>query len=212
MSFFRACSVNCECSLHWTTSEQALSYLVNRPDTPAKASTAVRTPNASSTFRGTMSRLRSGSFRGTPTSSPGISVYSHQTASASEPRLTRSANRHTIGSVKRAGTPAVEFLDTTEFGSPRSKRTYGSDYESELILTDDGGDNDGAGGDGFDDLENVRACCDGKHSLHELSLSVRKRHLRYHVRRPPTGSHMDEPPPKLPLLKPVTSRASSRRS
>jgi hypothetical protein len=118
-------------------------------------------------------------------------------SSASEPRLTpRSQSRHAHFPYKRSGTPAAEFLEATaEFGSPRSPRIssptkIGGAWDESLQIVDpsdveygegdlaDDDDNDSMGG--FDGVENVRACCNGAHSLNELSQSARKRHMQHH--------------------------------
>jgi hypothetical protein len=164
-------------------------------------------PGASSKLREGVGRGPSSPHFSTPHEKQGAGqMYTH--SSASEPRLTpRVPNRHSHFPYKRPGTPAAEFLEATaDYGSPRSPRKavissptkFGSDWDESMQIIDpseidyDDGDLDDEEGEasvGFDGVENVRACCDGAHSLTELSMSARKRHLHNHRRhRDRTGS------------------------
>jgi hypothetical protein len=95
--------------------------------------------------------------------------------SQSDSRLTPKPSRGKLSmatymsTYKRPGTAAEEFERRTTFGSPRSLRTFsdfiGGDESIEMvdrseIPADLGDDEDD---DAWEGLENVRACCDGKH-------------------------------------------------
>lgn len=143
-------------------------------------------------IRGTLNRLRSGSLR-SPVSSPDRASFTAR--SHLEPGSIPRKGKKAASSVKRAGTPAAEYLEaTSEFGSPTSRRFYeNSDMtRSASILSVENmpteeGDGDDENGT-YEGLENLRACCDGRHSLHELTASAKKRHLKYHVARDPHRS------------------------
>jgi hypothetical protein len=90
------------------------------------------------------------------------------------PRGRRSASQLSVGGSvgKRSGTPAMEYLRWTERDagspySPTAERSFehiagGMDDEEDLDfeLNDDPEEDAGFGG-----LENVRACCNGKHTV-----------------------------------------------
>jgi hypothetical protein len=76
-----------------------------------------------------------------------------------------SFNRGSVG--KRSGTPAAEYLRWTEHDSPYSpgksfEHVAGGDEDDDLDFElNDDSRSDG----GFEGLENVRACCDGRHTV-----------------------------------------------
>lgn len=73
---------------------------------------------------------------------------------------------------KRSGTAADEYERQNAFGSPRSVRTYsgliGANESIEVVdrseIPVDFDDDE----DGYEGLENVRACCGGKHDVGSL--------------------------------------------
>ena len=95
------------------------------------------------------------------------------------------------GSVgKRTGTPAAEYLRWTEApGSPisggmhglelgpGSRSAEGEDEELDFEINETLSDQEG-----FEGLENVRACCDGKHDVGHLS--SRHHHHHHHHQHP----------------------------
>lgn len=94
------------------------------------------------------------------------------------------------GSVKRSGTAASDYEKQSIYGSPRSIRTFASsiggnnnhDTSLEIIERKEipgeyYDENDDEEGEGYEDLENVRACCSGKHDVGSLS---RKNHNHNH--------------------------------
>lgn len=101
-------------------------------------------------------------------------IYTFGTASASDSRLTPKAlprwvphGRNTVNgaTASRPGTAAAEYHRHSGAASLRSVSTYGEFGEGSLEVVDR--DEIPAGLDGdedeFEGLENVRACCNGKH-------------------------------------------------
>ncbi|KAM0749543.1 hypothetical protein T439DRAFT_357881 [Meredithblackwellia eburnea MCA 4105] len=181
---------------------QAINYLLSRPGT----SNATRTPATP----GSMSFPRSGvDSDGEWDVSPNTSattkgLYTH--ASQSDSRLTpkggqepRRKKLSTPSTYKRADTLAADFERSTMFGSPRSLRTFsdflGGDESVEYvdrseIPSDLGHDDD----DGFEGLENVRACCSGKHDVGSLARRHHHHHHHHHHgSEASTGSLQDSP-------------------
>ncbi|KAF8137557.1 coiled-coil protein [Boletus edulis] len=97
---------------------------------------------------------------------------SHNGGFNTTPRGTRSRSQLSVGGSlgKRAGTPAAEFL---RWAAPESP--YSPTRSFEQVMSENAGnaDNDeelefelhGGSDDGFEGLENVRACCDGRHTV-----------------------------------------------
>lgn len=102
----------------------------------------------------------------------------YKLASASDSRLTPRARGDPSSSstFKRSGTAAEEYERRSMFGTPRSLRTLG-DYISteesiEIVSRSEiGGDFEAEddGPSGWEGLENVRACCEGRHDVGSLS-------------------------------------------
>ncbi|KAF8492517.1 hypothetical protein JB92DRAFT_3002848 [Gautieria morchelliformis] len=134
------------------------------------------------------------------------------------PRAQRSQSRlSTNGSIgKRSGTPAAEYL---RLGGPDSHHTSPgkSDYEYVPGRNDDDDldfeiHDSIANGEGYEGLENVRACCDGRHDLGTLS---RKPHHHHHHRHPPHPAGLSQNQsvePNEPASRPVSPSAWSFRS
>lgn len=124
----------------------------------------------------------------------------------STPRAQRSHSRlsaypASIG--KRAGTPAAEYLRW--HGEPGSPSSAYHPMTDNAAIDDDVDfhihEHDPEK-DGYDGLENVRACCDGAHDVGTLS---GRRHHHHH--------HHDHPVPPLPPFarsQPGTTRSNSR--
>jgi hypothetical protein len=103
--------------------------------------------------------------------------------------------RGSIG--KRSGTPAVEYLrwNSTTADSPYTPSksfeqvTVDDDDDLDFELHQDTLSDDG----GFEGLENVRACCDGKHT-------VGGHHHHHHHHHPIPGDHLEVamPPEQRP--------------
>lgn len=119
----------------------------------------------------------------------------YQQESRSEAALTNTKKPRKMSNAtslyKRSGTPAAEYEDfIAEYGSPRSIRSYrtgatagpsgtsgkGVDESLEII---DRRDVLGAE-DGYEGLENVRACCNGEHDVGKLSVSKKHHHHHHH--------------------------------
>lgn len=177
----------------------AISYFVQKsgptaPSTPAAGqSTKARSGSVGNTLTPRTMRKSNASSSGGFFSSltPNKASTMYQQGSASESRLTpmggatprgsgsRSRTPHgTAG--KRSGTAAEAFERATHFGSPKMHDSpVGLGHEESLevinrseIPSDHGHDED----DGYEGLENVRACCDGKHDVGSLSRSGHHHH------------------------------------
>lgn len=151
-------------TLHADSSLQAINYLLARPEVagaPVASRSGPDTPGRQ--------RMRSDGVYETPVGSRSNLLYTH--GSVSESRLTPKGSRHgktPTSTYKRTGTAAEEFERQSLFGSPRSLRTF-SDFigandsvefiDRNEIPSDLGHDDE----DNWEGLENVRACCDGKH-------------------------------------------------
>lgn len=114
------------------------------------------------------------------------------------PRGQRSRSQISLGGSlsKRSGTPAAEYLRWAEAPSSPTKEYEhipgGQDEEDLDFELHDDTLSDG----GFEGLENVRACCDGRHTV---GRSGRIEHHHHHHH-----DHPNQPPP------PIQKRASSR--
>lgn len=107
-------------------------------------------------------------------------LYANASASESRLNMRRPGPRLSTSTfhLKRPNTPAAEYLEqTANYGSPRSVRTYaseGGDLANESGELVDANDisMDGHGDDGYDDLLNVRVCC----NEHDVGSLARKKH------------------------------------
>jgi len=191
----------------------ALNYLLARPTVaPVPGSRAPLSPTSS-----THPRLSppEAPHRKETTESPhsqrsGRSANSGPTGENwnATPRAQRSLSRlstYPVSIGKRAGTPAAEYLRWNgEPGSPSSayhqvldKMGYDEDLDFQVHTHD-------PEAEGFEGLENVRACCDGLHDVG--TLSGRRHHHHHH-------HHHDHPVPPVPPFarsQPGTTRSSSR--
>lgn len=168
---------------------QAIKYLIERPEGasgPADESADVGGSPKTPMPKGAMSRSRSKTVTGGdgPSDFFGIpdQIYTFGTASASESRLTPKAlprwvphGRHTVSGAcgRRVGTAAAEYNGPTGSASMRSLSTFGEFGEGSLEFVDR--DDIPAGHhshDEFEGLENVRACCNGKHDGQFLWLAL----------------------------------------
>jgi len=116
--------------------------------------------------------------------------------------------RGSIG--KRSGTPAAEYLRWTEREAPYSpSKSYehvGDEDEDDLDFElheetmSDGG---------FEGLENVRACCDGRHTV-----GSQHQHHHHHQHHPPVQEALQPPPQPAQQLQPQEKhlRQNSGRS
>lgn len=123
------------------------------------------------------------------------SIYQQETRS--EAHLTAGKKPRKMSNAtslyKRSDTPAAEYENfIAEYGSPRSIRSYrtstatpgpsgskgkGVDESLEII---DRRDVLGADAEGYEGLENVRACCNGEHDVGKLSVSKKHHHNHNH--------------------------------
>lgn len=164
-----------------TSVAQAIKYLLARPDVSSANSSGVRTAQASPQTQRSRKSAPTDN-----TSTPVGKLYSLG-PSVSDSRLTPKASRGSrlslggLGSrpatsaVKRSGTAAEEYERRAMVGSPRSLRTFDflgknvnesievvrkSEIPSDFdLMADD---------EHWEGLENVRACCGGKHDVGSL--------------------------------------------
>ncbi|KAG6828349.1 hypothetical protein H0H92_008288 [Tricholoma furcatifolium] len=126
------------------------------------------------------------------------------------PRGQRSRSQLSVrGSIgKRAGTPAAEYLRWGGAESPYSPTKSFVDvpqHEDEDLDFELHGDS--VSDDGFEGLENVRACCDGRHTVGHSG----KHHHHHHQNGQRNGEHL-EPFSRDPGARPVSPSAWSFRS
>jgi len=133
------------------------------------------------------------------------------------PRAQRSASRISVnGSVgKRSGTPAAEYLRLGGIDGPASPTK--SDYEYVPGQPDDDEEldfeiHDSILNEGFEGLENVRACCDGRHDLGTLSRKPHHHHHHHHHHHPPPNPNQQHLEAEEPVSRPVSPSAWSFRS
>jgi len=148
---------------------------------------AAESPRSQRSGRSGTSGLSGENWNSTPRAQPSFSRLSTYPAS--------------IG--KRAGTPAAEYLrwNGGEPGSPSSAYHQVPDnvaYDDDLDFHVHDHDPER---EGFDGLENVRACCDGAHDVG--TLSGRRHHHHHH-------DHPVPPIPPFARSQPGTTRSSSR--
>lgn len=120
------------------------------------------------------------------------SIYQQESRSEAHLTATKKARKmsNATSLYKRSDTPAAEYENfIAEYGSPRSVRSYrtgntagpsggkGKEVDESLEIIDRR-DVLGAEGDGYEGLENVRACCNGEHDVGKLSVS--KKHSHHH--------------------------------
>ncbi|KAL8279110.1 hypothetical protein RQP46_008568 [Phenoliferia psychrophenolica] len=181
---------------------QAINYLLARPDVPAADPNSTDTPGRN----GPLAPRTDGVW----TTPKGL--YHH--GSASESHLTpktagpgvRTKKLSTPSTYKRSGTAAAEYERAATFGSPRSLRTFadylaGGDESVEFVdrreIPDELGPDDDETWEG---LENVRACCNGKHDVGSLSRHG-GRHHHHH------GSSSEVDLPNGQAISPTRSRS-----
>ncbi|TKA54268.1 hypothetical protein B0A53_03359 [Rhodotorula sp. CCFEE 5036] len=176
----------------------AIRYLIERPegssgpaDPSVEVSQSPKTPIARTGTTRTRSKTLTGGdgpsdFFGIPDQ-----IYTFGTASASDSRLTPKAlprwvphGRNTVNgaTASRPGTAAADYHRHSGSASLRSVSTYGEFGEGSLEVVDRDEIPAGLDGDAdeFEGLENVRACCNGKHDVGSLSRRNRHSHHRHH--------------------------------
>lgn len=167
---------------HCLTVVQALKYLLSRPNNPS-----VMSPGNNTVLPQTPDNTNHG--RRPPMTTSPQSQRSARSAVAGEPwnttpRGQRSHSQLSVGrsGSKRSGTPALEYL---KWNAPESP--YSPDRSFVDVPAPDPDDLDfelhgeNMSDDGFEGLENVRACCDGRHT-------VGHSHHHHHHHHPPTAS------------------------
>lgn len=127
------------------------------------------------------------------------------------PRGQRSRSQLSVGGSlsKRSGTPAAEYLRWNGPESPYSPSksfvdVHGGGDEDDLDFELHG---DSRSDDGFEGLENVRACCDGRHTVGHSGHHHHHHHHHDHLSTEPPQN--DQP---LEHVRPVSPSAWSFRS
>lgn len=126
------------------------------------------------------------------------------------PRGTRSRSQISIRpSIKRSGTPAAEYLRWNGPESPYSPDKSFVDVPAhEVEALDFELHGESRSDDGYEGLENVRACCDGRHTVGPSG----KPHHHHHHHENHKDQHL-EPVPRDPIPpRPISPSAWSFRS
>ncbi|KIP06360.1 hypothetical protein PHLGIDRAFT_515660 [Phlebiopsis gigantea 11061_1 CR5-6] len=174
----------------------ALQYLLTRPgaatvSSPGNVANGLRSPVSLHGDLADSDGQRPGAFaspqsqRSVRTSRTGISVDSWNSTPRGRRSQSQLSTHASMG--KRSGTPAVEYL---RYGGAEGPYSPSKDFEH--IPSQDEGDlsfelHDGTLSDeGYEGLENVRACCDGRHTVGRGG----KEHVHHHHHH----HHHDHPP------------------
>lgn len=172
---------------------QALKYLLARPNAqPASPGNPIAVPDSPSSARGGYVTDEDHRYHGAKAQGQRGAQNARQVGTWTAPSTPRGQrNRSQIsvgGSVgKRSGTAALEYL---RFAAPESP--YSPTKEFAHLQTQDSGELDfelhaDVGSDeGFEGLENVRACCDGRHTV------------GHHHHHHPGDPHLDPHPNETP--------------
>lgn len=119
------------------------------------------------------------------------------------PRGQRSRSQISLGGSigKRAGTPAAEYLRWSERGEQELLHSPTKDYEHIPGQDDEDLDfelhDETMSDGGFEGLENVRACCDGRHTVGRSGIREHHHHHHHHDDHPP--EHQIQRQPSRPL-------------
>lgn len=186
------------------TFDQALNYLLARPSVQPATARVPLSPTSSNQPRALNEENTGRKFETSPRSQRSVYSALPPESPNSTPKVQRSVSRmsNPYGSVgKRSGTAAAEFLKWNE---PPTSPTPMQDtvQDVDFHIHDD---HDAA----YDGLENVRACCDGKHDVG--ALSSRHHHHHHHHHQGTVRSTSDVPPPERPGSPSGWSFRSSRR-
>ncbi|KAI0792533.1 hypothetical protein C8Q75DRAFT_849873 [Abortiporus biennis] len=128
------------------------------------------------------------------------------------PRGQRSRSQISLGGSmsKRSGTPAAEYLRWSERDGPQSptksfEHIPGGDDELDFELHDET-----LSDEGYEGLENVRACCDGRHTVGRSGRIEHHHHHDHNPREPlrTRDQHLDPNP--LEITRPVSPAWSFR--
>ncbi|KAL1703940.1 meiotic cell cortex C-terminal pleckstrin homology-domain-containing protein [Schizophyllum commune] len=183
----------------------ALKYLLSRPN-PANISAGNATvmPQSPMSSLSDDERDRGNMLTGSPQS-----ARSGRSAHRSEgwnttPRGQRSRSRmsHIGGSIgKRAGTPAAEYLryqPESPYSPTRSFVDVPAPDDDDLDFELHG---ESLSDEGFEGLENVRACCDGRHTVGRSGKIHHHHHHHHHNGEPvaANGQRLDAPAPERPI-------------
>ena len=207
---------------------KALQYLLTRPNgNPVSPPNGADAPHSPLSLDGELSEAenprRPNTFaspksqRSIRTSRTGISADSWTSTPRGQRSQSQLSQRGSMG--KRSGTPAAEYL---RWGGPegpysptRSFEHIPGQEEEDLDFELHG---DSMSDEGFEGLENVRACCDGRHTVGR-SGKIEHHHHQHatSAQEPPRTRHLDPTPHDIPP-RPVSpawsfrSRAGSTNS
>ncbi|KAL1742281.1 coiled-coil protein [Schizophyllum fasciatum] len=182
----------------------ALKYLLSRPN-PANLSAGNATvmPQSPMSSLSDDERDRGQMLTGSPQSQRSGRSARRSDGWNTTPRGQRSRSRmsHIGGSIgKRAGTPAAEYLryqPESPYSPTRSFVDVPAPDEDDLDFELHG---ESLSDEGFEGLENVRACCDGRHTVGR-SGKIHHHHHHHHNGEPaaPNGQRLDAPAPERPI-------------
>ncbi|KAH7926165.1 hypothetical protein BV22DRAFT_1087687 [Leucogyrophana mollusca] len=174
----------------------ALKYLLARPSTTTGASPSQNGHGVPMSPMSQSAELTDDEHRNVVESSPQSQRSGRSSrnggAFSTTPRGTRSRSQLSVrGSVgKRSGTPAAEYL---RWAGPESPYSPTKSFEQILGRGQDDDDlefelhGDSVLDDAFEGLENVRACCDGRHTVGHSG----HHHHHHHHHHPHNGDHLD---------------------
>jgi len=188
-----------------THHHQALNYLLARPSPSASAapSRPPLSPVSANQRQATLPQEEPRHFDYSPRSQrSGITMDSYNGTPKPARSISRMSNPY--GSVgKRSGTAAAEFMRWT--GEPPSSPAKAVDQgqDADFQIHDDNND-------AYDGLENVRACCDGKHDVGNLSSKYHHHPQQHQQFYPGTIRSVSAVAPERPASPSGWSHRSSR--
>ncbi|PFH50595.1 hypothetical protein AMATHDRAFT_75493 [Amanita thiersii Skay4041] len=218
----------------------ALKYLLSRPNAMVTQTPTAAVQESPASYKEYQTDdERHQVIHGSPQSQRSIRSARNGDTWNSTPRGQRSRSQLSVGGSvgKRSGTPALEYLRWNGPDSPYSPTksfvdVQGGQEEEELDFELHG---DSMSDEGFEGLENVRACCDGRHTVghsgkhhhhhHHHHHQQQHQHQHLHPQQPPTlidrrrsrdqqhlDAHHDVVRPASPSAWSFRSRAGSTHS
>ncbi|EJD41972.1 hypothetical protein AURDEDRAFT_115234 [Auricularia subglabra TFB-10046 SS5] len=195
----------------------ALKYLLARPNPQAPASgpgNAIHAPSSPTTphhIRVVEDDHRRNIFASPQSARSARSAHSGQSDGWNNITPKGFAQRSQTSVGKRTGTPALEYLRWAERAASPTPEPYeyvhgpGNDEDLDFEINDSGEV------EGYEGLDNVRACCDGMHDLGTLSKAGHRHHHHHHHHHVHAASNNAQEPP-APHSRPVSPAAWSMRS
>ncbi|EJD03472.1 uncharacterized protein FOMMEDRAFT_20543 [Fomitiporia mediterranea MF3/22] len=203
----------------------ALNFLLARPTPTAQSPTATQVHGPPVTPVRNAGAVSPMSRRTGRTEASGMSNESPWSVTNVTPRGTRRSRSRVsmAGSVgKRSNTPAAEYLRWIDGpGSPGANSVRGFEFGSQSADAADDEELDfeihdsiTSEREGFEGLENVRACCDGRHTVGRDSGMYEHHHHHNHDHVPghvPKPAHVHRPIPQFARPEPPPERTQSSR-